>query len=423
MRTIKLLNLTSLGYLLIFGLLTVGFYSAFFFIVQKAVAESTDEALYNRKQRILTEITKNGNKLPNDAFHFTDFRLSKVPINCRAKDVLSDTAIYEKGEEDSYDFKKLTSIVQIGRKNYRLEIVVPQMEKEAIVSSITKTISLVLVLMVFTFVIATLFFSRALWQPFHRTLSELDEFQVEGKQKLDIVASRIAEFDKLNRSIIHLTLRARATFENQKQFIENASHELQTPLSINQYKLEQLIDDPDLTHKQSGIVQSLIDSNQRMARLNKTLLLLAKIENGQFPETESVNIKALTADIIKRFEDIQTALGISVDISNTEENQLLGNKMLIDLLLSNLIKNAFVHNIARGKIIIVIRKSSFAISNSSDVAEIPSEKLFERFYKNSNRTESWGLGLALVLRVCRLNGWEIHYSYANRMHSFQAGFS
>jgi signal transduction histidine kinase len=76
----------------------------------------------------------------------------------------------------------------------------------------------------------------------------------------------------------------------QKEFTENASHELQTPLAVIQSKLDMLLQLPELNEKQSQIVQSLYTVSKRMSHLNKNLLLLSKIDNNQYEEKESVNV-------------------------------------------------------------------------------------------------------------------------------------
>jgi signal transduction histidine kinase len=241
---------------------------------------------------------------------------------------------------------------------------------------------------------------------------------------MNLNTSRIREFSILNKAITELTTKARHTFNNQKQFIENASHELQTPLAINQNKLEQLTNDPNLTEQQADIIQTLINSTQRMSRLNKTLLLLSKIENEQFLETERVYLAPLVEENLQAFEDQQELKHIALYIHIDENAYVTGNKTLIDLLISNLVKNAFVHNYEGGTIFLNFAGNKLSISNTSDNPEIPAEKLFQRFYKNTNRKESWGLGLAIVNKICMLNNWKISYSKRdNDLHSFTILFN
>jgi signal transduction histidine kinase len=423
MKPIKLLTLTSRNYLVIFTVLTLFFFAIFFFIIQKEVFHSTDEILYNRKMRILEEIRENGNAIPQVAFQFTDFIFTPFDGKPANLDVYADTIIYEKVDNEWDEFRKLTTTTGIGDKSYKLEIFLPRLETHEIVSSIIKSLTLVFILMVTAFFFTSRFFSKKLWQPFYSTLQQLNKFEIDRSQELELKPERIEEFDKLNESITNLIARTRKTFDNQKQFIENASHEMQTPLAITQSKLEQLIDDPNLTEEQSEILQTLINSTQRIIRLNRTLLLLSKIENEQFLEKERVYLAPLVEEILSVFDDQRENLGINIQVNIDRNISVLGNKVLVDLLLTNLIKNSFSHNISNGSITIHANHEQFRISNTSSSAAIPPEKLFQRFYKNTPRKDSWGLGLAIVNKICTINQWKITYSMEGNRHSFLVSFN
>jgi signal transduction histidine kinase len=425
MRSIKLLTLTSLNYVLIFTLLTLISFALFFSYFKAGLAQSIDEALSNRKVRILNEIVKNGGRLPVDAFNLTDFRISPSKFGKSQKDVYRDTAILQTGDDETeyVPFRKLSTFFQIGVHLYKLEIVVPIMEREAITDSLTKTLRLVFIITVFVFFISTHILSRSLWRSFYIMLDTVRDFEIDRSADLKLKATRIAEFNTLNQVVIQLTTKARCTFSNQKQFIENASHELQTPLAINQNKLEQLTDDPNLTKNQSDIIHTLINSTQRMARLNKTLLLMSKIENEQFPEIERVWIAPLLNETLTLFEEQRELRHLKIQTDIDESICVYGNRTLLDLLVSNLIKNAFVHNYQKGEIRLSLKGYELTVMNSSKNPEIPGDKLFQRFYKNTGRKESWGLGLAMVYKICILNNWKIRYSKEGIFHSFIVSFN
>lgn len=419
MKSIKLLTLTSLNYGVIFTALTFFAFALFFFFLQEGITQSMNEALAYRKERILKEIRKNGNI---DNFNLTDFKISPFNGQKPSADMYADTLIYESADEESYPFRKLSTVANVNGKFYRLEIVIAVVEKDEIVSGLIKTLLLVFVLMVTIFLLTTRFLSKKLWNSFYSTLTKLNEFEIDRSMEFRLRASRIEEFNALNQSITALTAKARKTFDDQTQFIENASHELQTPLAINQNKLEQLTDDPNLTEEQSEIIQTLMNSTQRMTRLNKTLLLLSKIENEQFFETERVSISPLITELLSIFEDQQELRQINVHTSLDENACIIGNRTLIDLLLSNLIKNAFVHNYSEGIIMLDFTGNCLTVSNTSDAPPIPPEKMFQRFYKNTHRKESWGLGLAIVNKICILNHWKITYSKVENFHTFSVLF-
>ncbi len=415
MKPIQLLTLTSRNYLVVFLLSTLFFFGVFYYMIRKEVYHSTDEVLYNRKTHLQEEFNKRGGKIPED-IGYSDFLIT--PIAKIKPDRYSDTLIFETVDLEWDEFRKLTSSFEVAGKFYQLELVVARLETHEIVESILQSLLIVFVLMVLVFYLTSRYLSRRLWRPFYNTLQQLNNFEVDHAKGPILLSSRIEEFEALNKSIIDLTERTRTTFLNQKQFIENASHEMQTPLAIIQSKLELLIEDPGLTETRSEIVQTLINSTQRLTRLNKTLLLLSKIENLQFLEKERVPLKSLVEEILLNFEEQQENLKINLVVEINPDMSLNANRTMVDLLLTNLIKNAFFHNVANGTIHLKADSDQFSISNTSANEAIPSEKLFQRFYKQSVNKESWGLGLAMVKKICDIHSWKVSYTKMDTEHLF-----
>lgn len=422
MSTIKLLALTSRSYLVIFLALTLFFFGIFYFIIEKEVLKSTDEILYNRKMHFIEHFNMTQEVIPAEPPGYADFAITQLDSKDLPADQYSDTLIYESIDQEWDEFRKLKSTAIINGKPYSLALVTPRLETHEIVESILESLVVVFIVMVVVFYLSTRYLSRKLWQPFYDTLHRLNNFEVEQSKGIELTTTHIAEFAALNKAIQDLTGRTQRTFLDQKQFIENASHELQTPLAITQSKLELLVEDPQLTEKQSEIIQALINSTQRLTRLNRTLLLLSKIENQQFFEKEQVNLKPLLEEILTNFEEQLENLNIHLTIHVKQDAALPANKILIDLMLTNLIKNAFIHNTKGGSITVDADCHHFSISNSSAAEAIPPNKLFFRFYKQSASKESWGLGLAMVKKICDMNQWTISYSFKEGQHSFVVTF-
>jgi signal transduction histidine kinase len=166
----------------------------------------------------------------------------------------------------------------------------------------------------------------------------------------------------------------------------------------------------------------LLDSTQRLSKLNKTLLLLSKIENQQFLEKEQNHIPSLIEKILTYFEGQQENLQIQITLSLADVS-VEANPILLDILITNLIKNGFLHNVKQGLINIQVQEGTFEITNSSASGEIPQDKIFQRFFKQSSNKESWGLGLAIVKTICEINKWELSYSAKGNNHTFTVHFS
>jgi signal transduction histidine kinase len=422
MKPVKLLTFTSVSYFLIFSVLLTLAFTVFLKFLQVGVDESIDELLLNRKKSIIRLLQAEG-KLPENTGPFSDYIVSDSAKGSTPYEAYTDTLIFDKVDKEAYMYRKLSSAVKINDRYYKIDVVLPLIEEEDVVDSVIRALVLVFISILIVFYFSSRILSKRMFIPFYKTLYRLNGFRVDTSAGYVPVNSKICEFNDLNKSLTELTDRARESFLNQKKFIENASHELLTPLAVTQNKLEELAGDANLTAHQSQLIQILINVNQRVARLNKTLLLLSKIENGQYPETQKIMLKPLIDDIIALFEEQKAGMMLNITILVPEEAAVTGNYVLLELLLTNLIKNAFVHNYTEGNIVIDFSNNQLGISNTSATSEIPEDSLYRRFYKNSSRKESWGLGLAIVKNICTVQNWDIKYYHINERHVFQLSFT
>jgi signal transduction histidine kinase len=229
------------------------------------------------------------------------------------------------------------------------------------------------------------------------------------------------EFDELNKVLLNLINNVNAAYYIQKQFVENASHEMQTPLAIIRSKLELLINQPDLTEKAAFLLGDITEANDRLSQMNRTLLLLAKIENSQFPNTEEINISQMLQLLLNNFQQHYDHFPT---LTATIEDAVIvtADRSLIEILLSNLVNNAILHNKSGGEINIVLQASFFLIENTGLPLEVNPEELFERFKKGSYQTKTTGLGLALVKQICLLYQYKISYEYQDGWHKVKVIF-
>ena len=257
------------------------------------------------------------------------------------------------------------------------------------------------------------FISRRLWRPFDRTLRLAEDFRLEDGVVPSFPDSDVAEFARLDDTLRTLMRNNLDAFRTQKEFTENASHELQTPLAVIQGKLDLLMQDPDLTERQAGMVQSLYQVSARLARLNRNLLLLAKIDNLQYQMMEDID---LTAFIGERMDDF-AALAGDIKLRQTFGTPPLvvrTNRPLLESLVNNLLANAVRHNCPDGEIDIAVAGKTLAVRNTSDEPPLDASHVFNRFYRPSENTPGNGLGLAIVESICHYHGWAVSYAYDTR---------
>ena len=263
--------------------------------------------------------------------------------------------------------------------------------------------------------------SKQIWAPFDDTLKRLEHFSLEQETLPQFSKSNIKEFDRLNSVLSKLIENNLRSYKMQKEFTENASHELQTPLAVFQTKLDLMLQQPDLSEQQADIVQSMYNVSGRLARLNKDLLLLAKIDNRQYSQMEVVDVVELTNNVLPLLSGFTQGITINQDIQ-VESLTVQANRTLLESLINNLVVNAVRHNIANGEIFITIKPNQLIIANTSTEGMLDKELVFERFYRSSEKIKGNGLGLAIAKAICNIHGWDIKYQYNENRHEFIVGF-
>lgn len=265
------------------------------------------------------------------------------------------------------------------------------------------------------------FISQRLWKPFDESLRQIESFRLESGIVPPLPDCDVKEFDRLNHALTLLMGNSMKSYRAQKEFTENASHELQTPLAVFQSKLDLLLQQPDLTERQAVAIQDLYQVSNRLVRLNRNLLLLAKIENKQYGQMDSIDIVACIEELLPSLE----SLAGNITICKSFQKQSLvihGNKVLLESMINNLVVNAVRHNTANGKIVITIRENCFIVSNTSEEGALNPQLIFNRFYHPSEKTKGNGLGLAIVKAICDYHRWTVEYEYKDRKHFFKIQF-
>ncbi|MEF9478249.1 HAMP domain-containing sensor histidine kinase [Chryseobacterium sp. 1B4] len=263
--------------------------------------------------------------------------------------------------------------------------------------------------------------SSSIWKPFRDTLDQLKTFNLNSQNTIEFPVSDTSEFEELNQSLYKLIERNISTYKAQKEFTENASHELQTPLAIIKNKLDILLQDQDLTEKQYRIAEDINKALTRSSRINKNLLLLAKIDNNQFDRSETILFAQLLHQSIEILEEHFEQKNISAAENISNNVKVNGNSILTEILINNLIINAIRHTSPGGSVSIELNQSFFEVSNSG-TEKLSTEALFKRFSKFSADNNGSGLGLSIIQEICRLHQWMISYRFENGLHIFTVKF-
>lgn len=267
------------------------------------------------------------------------------------------------------------------------------------------------------------FVQRRAWRPFDRTLQAIEDFRLETGKLPDLPESGVREFDRLNHALTSLMENCLRSYRVQKEFTENASHELQTPLAIFQSKLDLLLQEPGLTDRQAAAIQELYSVTARLTRLNRSLLLLARMDNRQYDTTELVDVASVLRELVPQLESLASGLTIHEELPPSPVI-VRANRPLLEVLVNNLVVNAVRYNRPGGGIRIVLSATSpaLSVSNTSALPALDATKIFDRFYHSAGMTKGNGLGLALVRAVCLYHGWKVSYNYSAPRHIFLVSF-
>lgn len=231
----------------------------------------------------------------------------------------------------------------------------------------------------------------------------------------------ITEFEDLHKALLKLINENVTAYRQQKEFTENASHELQTPLAIIKSKLDLLLQDKSLTEKQSEAIEMLNLSLSRITRINKNLLLLAKLEGQQFIENHPINLSLLVNEIANLFDEMAEGRKIYI-VKEVEENVFISaNKSLVEILVSNLVMNAIRHNDTGEKILIQLTRNELTIGNTGKKS-LNIDNLYRRFISASPDSPGSGLGLSIVNEICNRYEWKVNYRFDNNQHIFSIFF-
>lgn len=387
-------------------------------IITKEVKQSNDELLSNRKELIQNYLQKKDTVLLQLITQSKEAQIKKLSFNKPTGDVFSDTLIFDRKEKELAENRVLTSYITLEKNTYQIKIWRSTLEFEELFEGIATSLTILLALLFLTYLIINFWISKTLWKPFYNTVSDLKNFRASDNSIPNFDKTSVTEFKTLHDSLHTMMEKMMVDYTAQKKFTENASHEIQTPLAVIKSKIDLLIQSQNLKENEVQLITSIDDACTKLIRLNKTLLLLTKIENRQFKTTEKISIEKTVDNSLALFEEYIQANNIHV-IKNTENDfSVYINPDLCSVLINNLLQNAIRHNTEGGNISIFIKHNCLSIQNSGKEETLDTNSLFERFQKKSNSQQSLGLGLAIAKEIAEINGLTLKYTFTENKHCF-----
>ena len=318
--------------------------------------------------------------------------------------------------KNSDNIRELTFYLQSGHQWYRVTISRALEGMKATALMVMRTALVTLFALIIASLLVNRLLFRRLWKPFYASIAAIGQFQLGKHHVADFPDTRIEEFNFMNDQFKRMAAKVNKEYVILKEFTENASHEMQTPLAIIRSKLDLAIQDQHLSEEQSTTLQSAYASVKKLASLNRSLLLIAKISNDQYSGSAVIDIKYKLYDKIIQFQELwKGQLHVTYELSDAG---IYANPDLIDILLNNLFSNASKHNIPNGKVMLRLTAGTLAISNTGKPVPLDETRMFQRFYKGSLQDENNGLGLSIVKQICDLSGISPSYSFSGNIHAF-----
>jgi signal transduction histidine kinase len=393
----------------------------YYFILRFVLIHQLDKDLKIEEQEIKDHVKQN-NSLPNAANYKDQKIVYESSTRILDKRAIKSITIYDSAEDETTPGRQLTFTINSAGKNYLVSITKSQQETEDLVQLIVLLTLAIVVLLLLVLFIINRFVLNKLWLPFNNTLTELKQFNLSNKKEIQLKTSNINEFEELNIAVTEMSKAVLKDYEALKNFTENASHEIQTPLAVINSKLELLMQSENFTEQQVQYIGHIQGETSRLSKLNQSLLLLTKIDNRQFKHTEEVDIAKIVSKQLSNYEELIAAKGITLTKDIASACIVSMNEMMAEILVANLITNAIKHNLDNGTIAVTVNKKELAVSNTGSPLDGDPAVMFERFKKDKVNSDSLGLGLSIVKKITEQYGFTVRYSYADMIHTVSIHF-
>ncbi|SEA42923.1 Signal transduction histidine kinase [Flavobacterium gillisiae] len=420
--TKNLLYKTSKAYVLFSVLLLLVSAPLFYYSTKKLYIDETDDTLILHKNEFVkfTIPTLKANEIANWNKYNRNSKITAF------KNIKTDTLFY-KSYHDILDneiepYRELNATITIENKPYTYMGRISLVETEDLMKSIAILFLSIISLLLLGLFVITKRLSVQLWKPFYKTLAQIEQFEIDKSNLPQFPATTIAEFKRLNASLEKLIVKNTSIYRSQREFIENAAHELQTPLAVFQVKIDSFVQTATFTENQYQELSSINEAIGRMTRLNKNLLLLSKLENDNYSQKQTITIQEVIHKNIDFFTEQAAAKNITIQLHLTENPIVQSNPVLVEIMISNLFLNAIKHNKVGGIIEVNTSHAALFFSNSGQSKALITDKLFNRFSKSNPSDHGNGLGLAIIQKIATTNNWTVSYTFEDQLHQFKVQF-
>ncbi len=393
----------------------------FYLLFQVILDRDLESKLHERKNYVIKQISRSDSLVLYHRFSANTLAIRRA-VTSKPGDILSDTVIFDEIEHRPINYRQLQFTASNQGQVYTVQIRRALVEQADLIKGVVLLETGLFLAFVAALTALNNLLSKRMWKPFYEILDTVNNYKLDGAESISFRRDSVSEFNELANSIERMSSKISHEFTIQKQFIENASHETQTPLAIIKNEMEVLLQGPGLSEKQMHSIGTASLAANRLSKVNEALLILSRIENRQFHVVEDICINKLIDRHLDNFDELILMKGIAVKKYYSSVIDTKMNPFLADMLLENLITNAIKHNNATGTIFISVKGDELLVANSGDAPLQATEKLFDRFAKSNPKSSSLGLGLAIVKAICDTYMLPVRYVYEERLHKIYVTF-
>lgn len=404
----KLLNRSLLHLSLALLLVLAAWAVAFFFIMRGEVRHSIDEGLDDQVEVITHRLKTDSSLLHVRHLGLNGFAIE--PSEGKEKARYTDTLLYVPSEGEVERVRLRTGTFKHQGRHYRIHVYTSTVEEDDLLETVALALIALYVVLLLTIITVNNVVLRRLWKPFQTMLAQLKAFRLGTARELPPVPTRTSEFNELHAAANVLVRRAADAFDEQRAFTANAAHELQTPLAIAINKLELLAEQGGSEEERMQALGETIAVLERLTRLNKSLLLLARIENRQFPEEREVSFATIAKEVMDEFADLAEHRSVALHFEASGDLLRSMDPALARTLVTNLLKNAIVHNRPGGSVAVQVEQGCLMVRNTGD-QDLDAQRIFTRFHKETTADGGTGLGLAIAMAIAELYGMKLEYHF------------
>ena len=379
-----------------------------YYAVRVILAEDLSSRLYQMQNDFIENLNEYNDINLLKSKHILIYKTDRDNISS-----FSDTVLIENDQYVLY--RKIRFYHRFNNSNYKIEILQSQVQTDLLIWRIViLNVALAMSFFLIIFFLNHLSVKRGL-RIFYKTVSKLEHYNIGKPELISFENSEIDELNKLTDVFKKMTLKISNDYKEQKEYTENVSHEIQTPLAIISAKADELLQSENLKKTELEQLEIIMNTTTRLAKINQALILLTKIDNRFYTNEESIPLLKLINEKLNFFKDLLSEKKVKVKLDINSSYTLLMNSYLADTLFLNLIKNAIMHNIVNGEIIIKLDLSTLSIINTGPALNITGD-IFKRFIRSENK-DSLGIGLSIAKKICDYYLIPISYNF-NKAHEF-----